>query len=376
MSSRIFIGSSTEGLAIAKAIKENLQSNNIEITIWNENAFQPGKFHLENLLDNLSKNDFAIFIFSHDDAIKMRNKNYFVTRDNVIFELGLAIAKLGREHVFFVAAKDDTLKNKKFHLPSDLAGITYGKYDLTCSNNWKVALEAFCNSLKRRIKEVETNRKPEDIFNDIVEQMRELLSTHLNTNYIGEFPDFFETSICQCINRAEKEVFIACDFPAYGSFSKPEIYEKYLELLKNKRSKGVEVKVIMLNEKGRKELNALQFAQSEEQWKSLQENKSFIDKLEKFRLRSSRKIINQKDFFEALTKHQNFAATNLITKYADTVTELSSIMPIYIWIADEKNAVFSIPTFGEYSVEHGFETKDKNLIKALRSIWNRYNKSR
>ena len=110
MSSRIFIGSSTEGLAIAKAIKENLQSNNIEITIWNENAFQPGKFHLENLLDNLSKNDFAIFIFSHDDAIKMRNKNYFVTRDNVIFELGLAIAKLGREHVFFVAAKDDTLK--------------------------------------------------------------------------------------------------------------------------------------------------------------------------------------------------------------------------------------------------------------------------
>ena len=56
------------------------------------------------------------------------------------------------------------------------------------------------------------------------------------------------------------------------------------------------------------------------------------------------------------------------------LTEANISMPIYVWIADDKEAVFVIPTSGPYSQEHGFETKDRDLVNGLRYIWDRYAK--
>ena len=54
----------------------------------------------------------------------MRDTVSQVVRDNVIFEFGLFIGKLGPEPVFFVIPRGEEL-----HLPSDLLGLTPLTFD-------------------------------------------------------------------------------------------------------------------------------------------------------------------------------------------------------------------------------------------------------
>lgn len=123
MKPRAFIGSSVEGLNVAYAVQQNLL-HDAEITVWDQGVFELSSTTIESLVKALSSNDFAIFVFSADDILKMRGKESSSVRDNVLFELGLFIGKLGRERVFFLMPDGAEL-----HLPSDLIGITPGKYE-------------------------------------------------------------------------------------------------------------------------------------------------------------------------------------------------------------------------------------------------------
>jgi hypothetical protein len=52
--------------------------------------------------------------------------------------------------------------------------------------------------------------------------------------------------------------------------------------------------------------------------------------------------------------------------------EIDSPMPIYLWIADGRKAIFSIPHFGVDPTEHGFETTNQDLVQSLKRLWHRY----
>lgn len=123
MKPRIFIGSSVEGLSIAYAIQQNLL-HNAETTVWDQGVFDLSSTTIESLSKVLSSSDFGIFVFSADDVIKIRDKESAAVRDNVLFEMGLFIGKLGRERVFFVIPEATDI-----HIPSDLLGVTPGKFD-------------------------------------------------------------------------------------------------------------------------------------------------------------------------------------------------------------------------------------------------------
>src|SRR5688572_13296546 len=93
---RIFIGSSVESLTIADAINENLD-HNFEVTIWRNGTFDLSNNTIDSLIKKASTVDFAIFIFSPDDLIIIRNEEKRIVRDNVVFELGLFIGTIGKE---------------------------------------------------------------------------------------------------------------------------------------------------------------------------------------------------------------------------------------------------------------------------------------
>lgn len=142
---RVFIGSSSERLDIAYAIQENLERD-CESTVWTQGIFHLSKSTLESLMEALIQFNYAIFVFHPDDIAIIRQKKHNIVRDNLIFELGLFMGKLGHENVFFLIPESAD----ELHLPTDLLGITPGTYNSSRSDrNLVAALGPFCNKIRK-----------------------------------------------------------------------------------------------------------------------------------------------------------------------------------------------------------------------------------
>jgi hypothetical protein len=139
----VFIGSSSEGVLVAKEIELQLD-HYAESNIWKDDVFKLGMGTLETLTSELDTFDFAIFVLSPDDTLETRGLSYSSPRDNVLFELGLFMGSLGRSRTFIVHADGVDLK-----LPSDLAGITTSPYRF--SNNLSASLSRTCTPIIKRI---------------------------------------------------------------------------------------------------------------------------------------------------------------------------------------------------------------------------------
>ncbi len=137
---RVFVGSSTEALDVAYAIQENLE-HDAEVTVWPQGIFDLSRPAIASLVNELAKSDFGVFVFSPDDRIRLRKQAFKAIRDNVIFELGLFAARLGIDRTFIIIPDDA----KDLHIPTDLTGVTPGKYDANRQdNNLQAALGPFC----------------------------------------------------------------------------------------------------------------------------------------------------------------------------------------------------------------------------------------
>jgi hypothetical protein len=119
----LFVGSSNEGLEIARAIAHSLRDE-AEVTVWNEGVFAPGQGTLETLVNALDRFDFATLVTTPDDLVEMRESKALSARDNVLFELGLFMGRLGRTRTFVVCSDAPRMK-----LPSDLAGVTVLRFE-------------------------------------------------------------------------------------------------------------------------------------------------------------------------------------------------------------------------------------------------------
>ena len=99
MKSTVFLGSSTEGLEAAKAVRDHLQ-HETDVTLWNQRLFGPSRGTLDTLLKVMERFDFAVLVFTADDIIESRGTVTAAPRDNVIFELGMCFGRLGPRRTF------------------------------------------------------------------------------------------------------------------------------------------------------------------------------------------------------------------------------------------------------------------------------------
>lgn len=128
MKKRVFVGCSKEAKGIADIVA-GLLSPDFEVTIWDENVWEKSVFKLNgNFLHDLLKAplrfDFGVLIGTPDDKVEVRGTEYLQARDNILFELGLFIGRMGLEKCAFLV--DDQVKNM-----SDLSGIFLAKYNMS-----------------------------------------------------------------------------------------------------------------------------------------------------------------------------------------------------------------------------------------------------
>lgn len=141
----VFIGSSSEGLDVAKAVQANLNYR-CETQIWAQGLFGLSQGTLETLVKSVDRFDFAVLALTPDDLTESRNSQQASPRDNVLFELGLFISGLGRERVFMVVDRSANLK-----LPSDLAGVTPAWYERPTLASLQSALGHACTQIEEEI---------------------------------------------------------------------------------------------------------------------------------------------------------------------------------------------------------------------------------
>lgn len=147
MKPRIFVGSSKESIDIAYAVQENLE-HDAEVTVWDQGILDLSQYTLDSLISALDDFDFGVFIFSPDDVVRIRNDEVVATRDNVIFELGLFVGRLGKERSFIIIPKG----TDNFHLPTDLLGITPTMFEPNRQDkNIVAALGPSCNKIRKAI---------------------------------------------------------------------------------------------------------------------------------------------------------------------------------------------------------------------------------
>jgi Predicted nucleotide-binding protein containing TIR-like domain len=141
----IFIGSSSEGLSAAQVLKARLASW-ADCDIWKDpGVFELNKGYLENLLERLNLYEYGIMVATGDDATKSRGETKMAPRDNVVFELGLFMGRLGRDRTFFVFEKDSKL-------PSDLLGITLPQFPKGKGRARDRALEVCAEMIEAHVK--------------------------------------------------------------------------------------------------------------------------------------------------------------------------------------------------------------------------------
>jgi predicted nucleotide-binding protein len=156
MNPTLFIGSSSESLDVAYAAQRNLEDV-AEVVVWTQGIFELTKSYLESLLDALEDTEFGLFIFGADDLIKIRGSEMPTARDNVVFELGLFIGRLGRDRTFILMPKS----SGDFHLPSDLLGVSTATFQPPSRpERLQAALGPACHDIRLAIRKHSMLRNP------------------------------------------------------------------------------------------------------------------------------------------------------------------------------------------------------------------------
>lgn len=151
---RVFIMSSVEALEIARTIQSAFEHDPFTVVIWTDGVFRASQYAIESLERELDQSDFAIAIVQPDDRTETRGQSHPSPRDNVMFELGFFMGRLGRHRTLLLEPRGE---KEEVKLPTDLKGINTVKYKYEVGEHLAASMGPACNQIRQIIKETGPN---------------------------------------------------------------------------------------------------------------------------------------------------------------------------------------------------------------------------
>ena len=148
---RVFVISSVEALPVARAIENAFAHDPFATIVWANGVFRVTNYTLESLENELDVCDFAVAIAHPDDQTTIRDEDWPTPRDNVVFELGFFMGRLGRSRAILMEPQGARVK-----LPSDLAGVTTIRYKFETKDT-AAYMGPACNELRDHITKLGRN---------------------------------------------------------------------------------------------------------------------------------------------------------------------------------------------------------------------------
>lgn len=117
---RVFVASSSEQLEAATRVANALRDcdDTLSVHVWEDDVFDFSAAYIESLEKELDRADFLVAVLTADDSARVREQDVRLPRDNVTFELGLFVGRLGRPRCFFFVEGGISTQ-----IASDLSGV-------------------------------------------------------------------------------------------------------------------------------------------------------------------------------------------------------------------------------------------------------------
>jgi hypothetical protein len=154
---RIFVASSSEQVRVAKRIAKELKEPSAwAVHVWDK-LFSFSAAYIESLENELDRADFAVVVLTGDDLATVRDQATLLPRDNVIFELGLFMGRLGRPRCFFFVEGESGTR-----IASDLSGVQPVNFyrDQVARSPRKPGLSAQAARVKKQMSRLGGRYKP------------------------------------------------------------------------------------------------------------------------------------------------------------------------------------------------------------------------
>jgi hypothetical protein len=156
----LIIFSSGNAVSVAEAVKLNLEREFI-VDLWTENFFDENNtLPLNTFLKKLLCYDLAALVLGDDDVQLEKDgaTRLFVPRDNVIFELGATMARMGTQKTFLLTPEDPKVK-----LPTYFKGIEPLTYQKRADGNYVGGTGGACIKIRDRVHKLEQDAFHSDL---------------------------------------------------------------------------------------------------------------------------------------------------------------------------------------------------------------------
>jgi hypothetical protein len=182
------------------------------------------------------------------------------------------------------------------------------------------------------------------------------------TQYVDVFPDNM-SRITRLVSEAKAKLTIVGDFCAYGHYSNPSAYGNYFDAIKKLAEANVGVEMYLYDDAVYKKATDSQLGTDFNTLKNSIRFKRYFE----FHPKTTRPN-NMKEFRALMDSEQNKCVEALSEAGVRVHKNISIMLPIFMWMRDADEAIFSMYNLGDRAREVSLVTKDRSLINMLDEI--------